>query len=195
MENKDRKIPSLDIRLKALMDEFRNGREWDSTCVEVLDLIRRPIATFLRTAGVPVPCEATMEDLSQVFCIEFWKRGKKFDPTRGSVLSFAFAMARNVKCDYFRKQGNKAEHNQQLADECQIAHGGDLEQEVNARATLERIHALVFSECTYDNQKIFILYFHEELSAREIAQHLGLSEAAVEGRIRTLRKRFRQYAT
>ncbi|MBF5041816.1 sigma-70 family RNA polymerase sigma factor [Aggregicoccus sp. 17bor-14] len=152
-----------------------------------------PVSGYVRRR---VPARADAEDvIGQVF-FRLLEGLARIDPKRGSVLAYALQAARNALVDQARGRG--AHVSVQASEDESLARvdgaAGPLEQlvqseqEARVRAELSRLDP--------ETRELLVLRYVDGLRHPEIAQLLGLSEAAVRQRssraVRELRARLNE---
>jgi len=63
------------------------------------------IAAYLMRSGAP---PATAEELAQEAMVMLWRKARSFDPARGAVSTWVFAIARHLRIDRHRRDGGEA---------------------------------------------------------------------------------------
>ena len=61
------------------------------------------VATYLVRGGTPA---ATAEELAQETMVALWRKAASFDPARAGVSTWVFTIARNLRIDRHRRQGD-----------------------------------------------------------------------------------------
>lgn len=141
-----------------------------------------------------VPARADAEDLAARVFVAFVERLGDYDRARGSVRGWLLTFARNAVIDHLRKARATAapELLDLLPSDAVGPEGGLLQRE-----QLDQLAALV-RELPADTRELLALRFADGLRHREIADVLGLQEAAVKQRVsrvlRDLRARLRPAA-
>jgi RNA polymerase sigma factor (sigma-70 family) len=122
------------------------------------------------------------EEMTQEVMLKVWNKADSFDPTKASVNTWIFTIARNTRIDFIRRNG-RADRTIDIED---IWHEADSPEPVvelqqrrvetmirNAMATLPEEQALVLEKA-----------FMESKSHNEIAEELALPLGTVKSRIR-----------
>ncbi|WP_158602624.1 RNA polymerase sigma-70 factor [Proteiniphilum sp. X52] len=133
------------------------------------------------------------EDITQSVFISLWEKRETID-TETNIVPYLYTIARNhvyrqtekllLKYRYEQYQQEKAQEN------------SDIEADVNSRF-LENILSELIGKLPADRRRIFLLSRKENLSNKEIASRLQISEKTVETQIRRslifLREKMKYY--
>ncbi|OUM02339.1 sigma-70 family RNA polymerase sigma factor [Variovorax sp. JS1663] len=135
--------------------------------------------------------EALAEELTQETMVSVWRKAAMFDPVRAGASTWVFTIARNLRVDYLRRQGNHL-----LADEGQQAEQlpdplPSLDEQVLAREREARVRGAM-SRLSEEQAQILRLSFFEEHPHARIAQELGLPLGTVKSRVRLAIGRLRR---
>lgn len=128
------------------------------------------------------------EEVVQETMVNVWNKASQFDPSRASVSTWVYTIARNMRIDMLRKANRpEPDMNDPAIVPDPEPHAADaisLEQEaVRLRSALENLP---------DEQRIVLqLAFYEEKAHAEIAEELGIPLGTVKSRIRLAMKRVR----
>lgn len=173
--------PGRDARLARLARKAAAGDR--GAFVGLYRELYEPIWRFVR-ARVGVRMDA--EDLvSQVFH-RMLEKLHQFDPARGSVRTWVLAMARNAVIDHYRKR-RESQPPDELEDV--LADGGISPLEALEHDEHARVVRQLLVQQPAEVREMFALRFGDGLRYREIAELMGLSEAAIKQRFsRTLRE-------
>lgn len=166
-----------DLRHRRLAAAARDG---DAASFRRLYLeLFAPISRYLRTRVASVP---DAEDLTSQVFHRLLERLAAFDPSRGSVLGWALAIAHNALVDHHRAAGRIIE----LADPGLLVHAGADPLESLLRDEKVRRVLAVLRELDPELRGMLALRFEQELHYRDIAAILGIREAAVRKRFSRL---------
>ena len=130
----------------------------------------------------------TAEDLAHETLFTVWRRAALYRAEKGSVASWIFAIARNLRIDRLRRevawQPLPQEHFEEAAGEA-LPDAALSEKERQAR-----VHAAL-SHLPSEQHEVVVLSYLEGLSHGEIAQRLGLPLGTVKSRIRIAYQKIR----
>jgi RNA polymerase sigma-70 factor (ECF subfamily) len=148
-----------------------------------------PLASYL-AARLRQPEE--VEDLVGAVMHRFLERLDRFDPRRGSVLSWLLAMAHHALVDHVRARRVRETEPLGGLEERLTAPDTDVLGRLIRDEEAERVWDLL-RELTPDTRRLFELRFGQDLRYRDIAELTGMSEDAVKQRfaraLRDLRAR------
>lgn len=146
-----------------------------------------PVSRYLRRR-VPSPAD-TEELVGQVF-FRLLESLDRIDPRKGTVLVYALSIARNALVDEARRRAGRVP--EEAASAVPDADAGPLERLMGAE-DVERVRSEL-AKLPAETRELLMLRFGDGLRFAEIAQVLGLSEAAVRQRtsraVRELRSRW-----
>lgn len=124
---------------------------------------------------------ATAEELAQETMLSVWRKAALYSEDKGSVATWIFAIARNLRIDYLRKEKTWVELPDNYAQEASSdtspdeAVSGEQQRSIIRRA----LDAL-----PEEQRQVVILSFIEGLPHRDIASRLNLPVGTVKSRIR-----------
>jgi RNA polymerase sigma-70 factor (ECF subfamily) len=132
--------------------------------------------------------QATAEELAQETMLTVWRKAHLFAEGKGSVATWVFTIARNLRIDRLRRevvwQELDEETFEQASDELSP------EETVSAGEQHRRLSVLV-AALPEDQRHILQLSFTEGLSHSEIAERLGLPLGTVKSRMRLAYQKLR----
>jgi RNA polymerase sigma-70 factor (ECF subfamily) len=114
------------------------------------------------------------EELVQTVLTRLWRSRSRYDPARGSVRTFVYAIARTSATDLHRRRARQAEPRGQLPDVAGTDELDDLLRAEAVRAALDRLSS--------DHREVLELAYFGELTQSTIAQRLGLPLGTVKSR-------------
>ena len=135
--------------------------------------------------GYRVPTRELAEDLTQATFENALRAWDRYDPRRGSTLTWVMAIARNVLVDHYRR--DRSARHEPLADDesATDALGSQPPEELGVSPELERALATLGAR----ERELIALRFGAELGGPEIAELTGLTLANVQQILsRSLRK-------
>jgi RNA polymerase sigma-70 factor (ECF subfamily) len=162
---------------------IRDARD-ESAFAELFDHFAPRVKSFLMRSGAPEP---VAEDCSQEVMATLWRKAHLFDPSRASVSTWVYTIARNRRIDVIRRERRPEpeelpwgpEHEPEPADVVALQQ----ESERLARAIAELPEA--------QRDLIRRAYFGD-LSHSEIAAETGLPLGTIKSRIRLALERLRR---
>jgi len=131
---------------------------------------------------------ATADDLVQDTLLTVWRKAALYAGDRGSIASWVFTIARNLRIDRLRRELPW----QQLPEELMEA-SGDLpaDEIVYAKERQKRVSAAL-AELPDEQRTVVTLSFVDGLPHSAIAEQLGIPLGTVKSRIRLACQRIRQ---
>lgn len=139
------------------------------------------VKAYLLKTGLP---PAAAEELTQEVMLSLWRKAGQFDPDKAGVASWIFAIARNARIDYARRQHKlpPAPEEEPIASAETAALAAERDQRVGA----------ALKTLSQDQQTILSLSFFSDLPHAAIAERLDLPLGTVKSRIRLGLARLRQ---
>ena len=177
------------------MPQMTENAKWAELMVQIRDTRDRAaferlfthfaprIKSFLMKSGAPAPMA---EDCAQDVMITLWNKAHLFDPSRASVSTWVFTIARNRRIDILRKENRPEPETLDWGPTADPAAADVLEmQEENAKLSAA-ISALP------ETQKALILTaYYGDQSHSDIAHQTGLPLGTIKSRIRLALTRLR----
>ncbi|PXY41228.1 RNA polymerase subunit sigma-24 [Flavobacterium cheongpyeongense] len=151
-------------------------REGDDFCFrEIYDLYHFKVFCFVKKYTAQL---ADAEDITQNVFIHLWKYRRKFDPNV-ALEAILFKSSKQEISKWYKKQNRIFSiEDEQLIRELE----SDEKNEVNLSSRLEQIEDLL-QQIPEKRRKIFALHKFDEMSYKEIAQEMGMSQSAVANQI------------
>jgi len=123
----------------------------------------------------------TAEELAQETLLSVWRKASLYSSERGSVTTWIFTIARNLRIDRLRKEEMWVElpdgYDQEASTDAQPDEVvSDEERRLNMRRALDGLPP--------DQYQVVVLSFIDGLSHRQIAERLRLPVGTVKSRIR-----------
>ncbi len=128
------------------------------------------------------------EELMQETMMQIWNKAALFDPARGSVSSWMFTVARNVRIDAYRKSRRPEFDPNDPAFVPEDVQPADRQLETRDNASRLRSALLKLPP---EQSKLLELSFFEEISHSSIAERMNLPLGTVKSRIRLAFSRLR----
>lgn len=136
----------------------------------------------IRSVMIKQGCSGELADeIAQETLLKVWRKAAMFNPDKGSVASWVFTIARNLKIDRFRKElpwQKLPEDFDQIPSDCQQA--DEIVSENQRRDQL----LLVLETLPKEQRQIVTMSFLEGQSHGEIAKTLDLPLGTVKSRMR-----------
>lgn len=134
--------------------------------------------TIMRVLRAP----ALAEEVAQEVFVELWRTAPRFDPSRGSVRSWAATMAHRRAVDRVR-----SEQSARTRDEADGRRNVDdhdhVVEEVTVQLDRERV-AAAMKHLTEVQREAVSLAYYGGLTYRQVAEQLGVPEGTIKTRIR-----------
>lgn len=141
----------------------------DEAMTALYDAFAGPLYAFgLRRLGDP----GLAEELVQAVLLRVWRQAERYDPTRGSVRTWVFTIARSTIVDLLRRQPRPTAPLPDVTDTLD-----ELEHLVRAeavRAALDRL--------SEEHRQVLDLAYFRGLRQADIAERLGLPLGTVKSR-------------
>lgn len=145
---------------------------------ELFDAFAPRVKTFIIRKGASPDLA---EDLVQETMINVWTKAGFYDPAKGSVLTWIFTIARNLRIDRIRRESSRPVS--ELGD-FDLPSDAPASEEILARKDEVRSVALALSKIPPEQMEILTLSFIEDLPQAEIARLLKLPLGTVKSRMR-----------
>ena len=140
------------------------------------------VKSYFMHRGMPAQLA---DELAQETLLIVWRKAERFDPTRGSVSTWIFTIARNLRIDQLRRDGKLPDDYR--PEEETVASPGDEYCAVQRDEKIgEALKAL-----PGDQAEIIRLSFFEEKPHPVIASELGIPLGTVKSRLRLAMNRLR----
>ena len=165
-------------RAQAAFERVRLGDE--SAFAEFYDEVGGVVyGTVLRVIRNP----AQAEEVTQEVFVELWRTAARFDPTRGSVRTWAATMAHRRAVDRVRSE--QSARNREVVDATRtvVSEHDHVVEEVATNLDRERV-AQALESLTDPQREAVTMAYYGGLTYREVAIRLDLPEGTVKTRIR-----------
>ncbi|MCA3554792.1 MAG: sigma-70 family RNA polymerase sigma factor [Aestuariivirga sp.] len=129
------------------------------------------------------------EDLAQDAMIAVWTKAALYEPSKGSVTTWVFTIARNLRIDRVRRDVHMPTTELGDYDEPSEAPEGE---ELLGRKQENGLVARALQEIPEEQRQILVLSFVEELPQSEIASKLAIPLGTVKSRMRLAYGRLRR---
>ncbi len=121
------------------------------------------------------------EDLVQETMINVWTKAGMYDPAKGTVLTWVFTIARNLRIDRIRRESSRPLAELGDYDAPSDAPGSE---EILGRKDEARCVARALTGIPPEQREILILSFVDDVPQSEIARRLNLPLGTVKSRMR-----------
>jgi RNA polymerase sigma-70 factor (ECF subfamily) len=130
----------------------------------------------------------TAEDLAQETLLTVWRKAALYAGDKGSMTTWVFAIARNLRIDRLRREVPWQELPEgRLAE----ASGDPLPDEAMAEKERQQRVQAALAGLPHEQKEVVALAYLEGLSHREIAQRLGMPLGTVKSRMRIAYQKIR----
>lgn len=170
---------------------FRKIKKGDEEAFE--ELFNKYYEPLLRFIWGYVKSEAISEEIVQDLFMKVWKKSTTLK-IQSSVKSYLYSAARNMSLNYLKHQETEKEwENERQALHKDRSRVPKLSNNVHNKIILKKVEEAIQS-LPDRRRQIFILSRHKDMTYKEIADFLEISENTVDTQIRralaTLRERF-----
>lgn len=152
---------------------------------ELFSLFAPRVKAWLRKRGAP---EGQAEEVAQDVLLFVWHKADRFDPSRASVGTWIFTIARNKHVDRIRKERRPEAEPEEMPTT--PSRPLDAERVAHRSARDERLRAAL-STLPEDQAVILRRNYYEDTPQRQIAQELDLPVGTVKSRTRLAFNRLR----
>ncbi len=153
---------------------------------KLFDLLAPRLKSFMMRRGAS---SEQAEDLVQEAMISVWTKAGLYNPDKGSVLTWVFTIAKNLRIDRIRKEASMplAELIDYDAPSDEPGH-----DEMLMRRQESQQVARALTEIPPEQKQVLMLSFVEDMPQMEIARRLGLPLGTVKSRMRLAYIRLRK---
>ncbi len=167
------------------------GAKGDQAAYQELDTRLRPALTRMYVARVGANRELS-EDLAQRAMVGVWEalNSGRFDPTRASIATYAYAVAHRVWLVHARKTTRMRTMGDQDAQEEGPGEGGGGERDPDMSALLEAIRDCIAGRASAmdalsEEDRWLLVAIGRGVTDREMAKRLGIAPSSAHGRKRS----------
>ena len=151
--------------------------------VEVFYHFAPRVKGFLMKSGA----DATLaEECTQDVMATVWHKSNLFDPTRASLATWIFTIARNRRIDFLKKEKRPDPEEFQ----CELPQTSDQEAVMSLQQESEKLRQALLDLPESQRQLVEQIYFGE-LSHRQVAKETGLPLGTIKSRIRLALEKLR----
>jgi RNA polymerase sigma-70 factor (ECF subfamily) len=187
----------LSERSEAVVDQSR--QEEMALLVRIVDKDEAAVAELYQRFGGPLyslayqvtRAERYAQEVVQEVFLTVWRDAERFDPARGAVSSWLFAMTRHKAIDLVRKEANVS---RRYAPETELERyeaGDDVEHEAWSGIRRERIGEAM-ARLPEAQRSCVEMAFFSGLTHVEVAEQLGIPLGTAKTRIRSGLLRLRE---
>jgi RNA polymerase sigma-70 factor (ECF subfamily) len=174
-------VPPIDERRAEEAALLVRIREKDERAIEAL--YARYSGPLYSLAYQVTGTDRFAQDVVQETFVAVWKDAARFDPSRGAVSSWLFALARHKAIDLVRKEANVRKHTADVDLELREA-DDDVDQEAWLRVRRDAVHAAI-EQLPEAQRTALELAFFAGLTHVEVAERLDIPLGTAKTRIRT----------
>ena len=150
------------------------------------DWLRKHGGIVLKVARAYTLGEQEREDLAQEILLQIWRSLPRFE-NRSSPSTWIYRVALNTALGWHRKEGRRrARHEPWLTVEDVPTDQADSDSQIGQRELVERLYSAIHQLPKAD--AALVLLYLDDLSYREMAEVLGLSESNVGVKLNRARK-------
>ncbi|MFE7776162.1 sigma-70 family RNA polymerase sigma factor [Streptomyces sp. NPDC057445] len=166
--------PGLDALLVRVArgDQEAFAQVYDALCGPVLGIVR----SVLRDP-------AQSEEVTQEVMVELWRTAARFQPSRGSALTWTLTLAHRRAVDRVRSAQAAAEREQKAARLGGTPAFDDVVEQVEARLEREQVRRCLRTLTELQRQSVTLAYYRG-LAYREVAELLAVPLGTVKTRMR-----------
>ncbi|MEU4496126.1 sigma-70 family RNA polymerase sigma factor [Streptomyces sp. NBC_00210] len=160
------------LSLVARGDQEAFSRVYDAVCGPVLGLVR----AVLRDP-------AQSEEVTQEVLIEVWRTAARFQPSRGSAMTWILTLAHRRAVDRVRSSQASTDRERRAALLAQTPAYDEVTEQVEARLEREQVRRCLRTLTELQRQSVTLAYYRG-LAYREVAELLSVPLGTVKTRLR-----------
>ncbi len=146
--------------------------------VSLFNIMAPKVLSMIMKAGLD---KATAEDIVQEVMLKVWHRRDQFEPTKASVATWIYAIARNTRIDHQRKLSKPAlSPDEPALRPSEPASQDELLDVKNQTVFLQK----AIAELTLPQREVLKLAYLAGLSHSQISKQLNIPEGTVKSRLR-----------
>lgn len=165
-------------RMKELLARIAEAKD-EAAFRQLFEAYRPRLRSFMLRSGAN---SDTADELVQEAMLSVWRKAALYQPDKGTVSAWIFAIARNLRIDRLRREFDW----QELPPEMEQVLPADTtppDEEVSDRQRQSRVRS-VLSELGPEQREIVTLAYIDGLSHTQIAEKLNLPLGTVKSRMR-----------
>jgi RNA polymerase sigma-70 factor (ECF subfamily) len=159
------------LRAVAKGDESAFGRLYDLVAPRVLGVTRRMLRDL-----------AQSEEVTQEVLVEVWRTAPRFDPTKGSALSWILTISHRRAVDRVRQAQARTSREGRFAATAETPYDA-VAEDVAENLEKQQVRRCLESLTTLQREAIMLAYFRG-MTYREVAEELGVALPTVKTRMR-----------
>ena len=167
----------MELHLRSLISRVSQNRDRQAFS-ELFDHFAPRLKSFMMRKNASAELA---EDLVQEAMIAVWTKAQSYEPTKGAVSTWVFTIARNLRIDRFRRDGNMPLTELGDYDEPSEAPEGE---ELLGRKQEDGLVARALESIPQEQREILLLSFVEDMPQSEIASKLAIPLGTVKSRMR-----------
>jgi len=165
----------------------RVGRGDQAAFEAVYDRVAPPVYGLIRRV---LRDAAQSEEVSQETLLEVWRTAARFDPARGSAVTWVMTIAHRRAVDRVRSETAAAQRENRVAAEAVPAAPDEVAETVEASLEAERVRRCLDGLTDLQRESITLAYY-SGYSYPQVASALGVALGTIKTRIRDGLKRLR----
>ena len=167
----------MELHLRGLIGRVAQNRD-KQAFAELFDHFAPRLKSFMMRKSTSAELA---EDLVQEAMIAVWTKAQSYEPSKGAVTTWVFTIARNLRIDRFRRDGNMPLTELGDYDEPSDAPEGE---ELLGRKQEDGLVARALETIPREQREILLLSFVEDMPQSEIATKLSIPLGTVKSRMR-----------
>ena len=177
--------PDVKDRFASLVERVASARD-RIAFIELFDYFAPRINAYMQRLGMK---QGLAEDLAQDVMLTLWQKAHLFDPSKSSLSTWLFRVARNRRIDVLRRDRSALIDPLDPIFQPPTPEGADEAMDASARNERVRIAML---ELPSEQLDLIKLAFFDGISHSEIAERTNLPLGTVKSRIRLAFARLRR---
>ena len=171
--------------LSKLMVKIRDNRD-QIAFSQLFDFLAPKINSYYLQNGL---IKDNAEELTQEVMSTIWSKSELYDATKASISTWVFAIARNKKVDFFRKNTTKSLNEEDVREFLYEENNKYSVHESEIKDQVSRIN----KELNKEQRKIIKMNFFENKSHKKIADELEIPLGTVKSRIRHILTKMQEF--